>query len=500
MARAYSYVRFSSAEQRRGDSLRRQLKAAQDYCALHRLDLDTELTLHDLGVSGFHGDNLAGALGAFLAAVSAGHVEPGSTLIVESVDRLSRQDAWSALPTLQAIIGAGITLVTLSPERAINTEALVTNPFLLMEILLYMIRANEESATKSRRARLTWEGRRAKAAAGVPQHFGKLPSWIRLNRGRFQVDSARAKIIRDIADAVLQGRGQLAIARDLNRRGVPPLGRGTQWHKGNVYALLRQPSLVGTLLPREYKRMAGKRPARPAFEPVENYYPAILDQDTWSAVQEVINRPAAQRGQHVGRPLTNIFAGLLRCRACGSGIQIRSDRRNRYLQCGSRRQGKCEDRASANYVRAEYSFLLEGPGLIREAPRGQELDGEIRRLQGESLGLAEEIERAAEAVLNNPGSRTLAARLRKVEAEGAAVDKALQGVLDRAERAQSRLVRSRLKALNDAVKSDPLDRAAVNAALRQSVDRIILESDRLRLHWRHGGMSDCLIWPVERTA
>src|SRR4051812_36356798 len=50
---AYSYIRFSSAEQRKGDSLRRQTEAAADWCARNGVALDTTTTLHDLGKSAF---------------------------------------------------------------------------------------------------------------------------------------------------------------------------------------------------------------------------------------------------------------------------------------------------------------------------------------------------------------------------------------------------------------------------------------------------------------
>ena len=53
--RAYSYIRFSTPEQMKGDSLRRQTEAAEKYAAINGLDLDDELTFRDLGVSAYTG-------------------------------------------------------------------------------------------------------------------------------------------------------------------------------------------------------------------------------------------------------------------------------------------------------------------------------------------------------------------------------------------------------------------------------------------------------------
>src|SRR4051812_20008613 len=87
MRRAYSYIRFSSAAQAEGNSLRRQTELTQAYCKRHDLTLDDSLRLRDLGVSAFRGTNVRdGALAGFLEACRKGKVTRGSVLIVESLD------------------------------------------------------------------------------------------------------------------------------------------------------------------------------------------------------------------------------------------------------------------------------------------------------------------------------------------------------------------------------------------------------------------------------
>src|SRR5690348_10044439 len=96
--RAYSYVRFSSALQAEGGSLDRQTRLSREYCERKKLTLDESLTLQDLGVSAFRGDNVReGALAGFLEACRMERVPRGSTLIVESLDRLSRDQIRPAL-------------------------------------------------------------------------------------------------------------------------------------------------------------------------------------------------------------------------------------------------------------------------------------------------------------------------------------------------------------------------------------------------------------------
>ena len=55
--RAYSYVRFSTPAQARGDSFARQTDKAAQYAAEHGLTLDTELKLTDSGVTAYRSKN-----------------------------------------------------------------------------------------------------------------------------------------------------------------------------------------------------------------------------------------------------------------------------------------------------------------------------------------------------------------------------------------------------------------------------------------------------------
>ncbi|WP_412769467.1 recombinase family protein [Ralstonia pseudosolanacearum] len=98
MPAAYSYIRFSTVEPIRGDSLRCQRKASAKYAADYGLTLDPSLNVRDLGVSAFTGSNIErGALGQFVAAIDERRVQPDSYLLVASLDRLPRLPVTEAL-------------------------------------------------------------------------------------------------------------------------------------------------------------------------------------------------------------------------------------------------------------------------------------------------------------------------------------------------------------------------------------------------------------------
>src|SRR5262249_19648513 len=128
MLHAYSYVRFSHPDQARGDSLRRQIEAAEGWCLRNGATLDTSTTLHDLGVGAFAkgkqpeaDDGMAGfigpedlvnpdrqALAGFLALIKRRKVPRGAYLIIENLDRLSRDDVVPTTHLLTGILLAGV--------------------------------------------------------------------------------------------------------------------------------------------------------------------------------------------------------------------------------------------------------------------------------------------------------------------------------------------------------------------------------------------------------
>ena len=139
--KAYSYVRFSSPEQEKGDSLRRQIQLSEEYAKKHGLNLDDSLKLTDRGLSAYKGvHRTKGALGEFLKLVEEGKIAAGSILIVENLDRLSREQVLDALNQFTGIIRAGIKLVTLQDGMEYDRESINQNWTQLIISIVYMAR------------------------------------------------------------------------------------------------------------------------------------------------------------------------------------------------------------------------------------------------------------------------------------------------------------------------------------------------------------------------
>ena len=116
-----------------------------------------------MGVSAFRGRNAkVGALAGFLKAVETGQVKPGSALIIESLDRLSRDEVGEALELFLGLLRRKIAIVTLVPEEIFDRGS-INNPVQLIVAIVIMSRAYEESAIKSERVGQAWKEKKQRA-------------------------------------------------------------------------------------------------------------------------------------------------------------------------------------------------------------------------------------------------------------------------------------------------------------------------------------------------
>ncbi|MFM5360002.1 recombinase family protein [Aeromonas veronii] len=84
--KAWLYARFSSSQQADGDSINRQVKAAQQWCGTNGVELQ-ETSFRDLGVSGWKSIKRP-MFEQLIKAMSEGKIPRGSYVLFESTDRL----------------------------------------------------------------------------------------------------------------------------------------------------------------------------------------------------------------------------------------------------------------------------------------------------------------------------------------------------------------------------------------------------------------------------
>ena len=300
--KAYSYIRFSRPEQIKGNSLARQKEMSEHYCKENNLTLDTSLTLWDLGVSAFKGNNAEhGALGAFLKAIDDGKVAPGSYLLVESLDRLSRQTVVTALRLFLNILEKEVTIVTLSygmeyDHKDINTYELIIS-------ITIMTRAHEESAMKSQR--LLAVNKTKRNNINQKKLTSMCPSWLVLNEDKtaFIKIADKVKTIQYIFELSASGMGAHAIISELTKRNIKPIGDSGKWYQSYLTKILKGREVLGELTS---KSAEGE-------QVYEDYYPQVVSKDLYYKVQKGILSRTHKSGGRKGKHYTNLFSKLAFC-------------------------------------------------------------------------------------------------------------------------------------------------------------------------------------------
>jgi DNA invertase Pin-like site-specific DNA recombinase len=258
----------------------------------------------DLGVSAFRGKNAdRGALKAFLDRVESGLIQPGSYLIVESLDRLSRTDITYALQLFLGLINTGIVVVTLTDDRVYDREKINDGNFTDLIISLTILsRANEESRMKSSRVSAAWAEKRHRV--GEEKLTKLCPTWLRLSDDRkaFIPIKERVEVVNRIFELAASGMGQHKVAKTLHAAGVPTLRGASRWHISSVKKILDSRAVIGEFQPG--KLVAGKRQL---LEPIPDYFPSVVPMELYATVQRI--RKA--RPSYRGRGMTNPVAGIV---------------------------------------------------------------------------------------------------------------------------------------------------------------------------------------------
>lgn len=338
MPKAYSYIRFSTPEQLKGDSLRRQKEASEKYAYEHGLELDTHLNMRDLGISAYDKSNVTkGALGEFLRLVRDNKIDRGSYLLVENLDRLSRANALDALPVFTEIINAGITIVTLSDTTVYSREVIEKDPWKLMLTLLIMSRANEESAVKAQRLRAAWQQKHRNIKS--KRLTKRCPYWMRptSDENGFEFIPEKLEVVRKIIAMAKDGMGNTTIVQRLNQSKVPPFStRSDGWMPSYVQKILKSPALYGEF------NASGK-----LSEPISDYFPAVMSKEEWLLLDSIRKTRHTKGGVSKGPQLSNLFSGLLVCGHCGGPMNMGGyattkpyPKHRKYVACSRARRGK----------------------------------------------------------------------------------------------------------------------------------------------------------------
>lgn len=366
---AILYSRWSSLEQSGTTSAPRQLELTGS-CA-ERNGWTVVERLSDQGKSAWTGDNIrTGELGRLVERLER-EGGTGRVLIVEKLDRLSRQPPLVMAAWVQRACATGLVIVTADNAHRIDAAGLVNNQMMVLGLIFEAFRGYQESQAKSERVGEAWAHKRARGAAMTRQ----CPAWLTIDAkdtgyksatnvgAQYKVIEERAAIIRQIFDWTIAGVGKSTIAAKLNAAGVPVFGRGNGWHASYIQKIVHNASVIGEYQPHTKPKGATRKPIG---EPIRDYFPSVVPVEIYERAND--SRASRVLAQQSGKPLVNMLSGLTFCTACGSSMTLVGKGNEtlidgtvvprRYLKCSSaHRSNGCKRTLSFEYYTVENAIL-----------------------------------------------------------------------------------------------------------------------------------------------
>lgn len=148
--------------------------------------------------------------------------------------------------------------------------------------------------------------------------------------GDLVINKAEAKIVRRIFEMYLSGEGCHRIAKILNDEGIKTI-TGSKWHSSTIKGMLINEKYKGDFHIQKYYTPEGKRNHTvknngevKSFYVSENH-PAIVSEEEWQQVQELMQYHKEQRNIQSGNKYQNRYpmSGMLICPHCGKSLRRR---------------------------------------------------------------------------------------------------------------------------------------------------------------------------------
>lgn len=302
MTIAYSYIRFSTAAQQEGDSVNRQIAASRDWCKQRGIEL-SEKTYEDLGVSAYR-DKKRVDLAAMLEAVELGTIKENDYIVLESLDRLSRQGIGKTQEIIKSILRHGVKIVSLQDGLELDRSS--ENDLLsVIQIAMSADLAHKESLKKSERVSAAKRAQREQAKEGKAINK-RLPYWLTRDGDGYQFNDG-VGAVKLMIQLRTDGLGFHKIAMALNASEHKPRW-ADHWSDTTIRNILSSPALYG-----RYQFRDG--------DGVDDYYPPLVSYAEFKAFQSTYTASAGGQEHH------NHLFGLVRCGACGAAMSKKVSKR-----------------------------------------------------------------------------------------------------------------------------------------------------------------------------
>ncbi|MBL8642420.1 MAG: recombinase family protein [Rhodospirillaceae bacterium] len=329
------YLRVSTKRQAEHDlSIPDQRKQLEAYCLRQGWEIAKEYV--EPGASGTT-DNRP----AFqdMIADARSKPRPFDVVLVHSFSRLAR-DAYQLEYYVRDLRKRGVRLVSVTQETGDDPSGELVRKIFAMfdeyqsqENAKHTLRAMKENARQG-----YWNG------SAPPFGYKTVQAEKRGDKikRKLEPEPLEAEMVRKVFRLYLNGDGSTvplgvkAIAMHLNEQGYRQ--RGRRFNNNSVYRILRETAYIGTAY--FNKRDSRAKTDKPESEWIPMPCPAIVDKDTFAAVQKLLaeRNPKRTPGRATNNPI--LLSGLVKCAACGGTMGLRTGKSGKYRYYACIRQAK----------------------------------------------------------------------------------------------------------------------------------------------------------------
>ena len=361
--RVISYLRVSTTAQDKKDKsgFGRQVQDREFWLANHSdCFLDKEIRHTGSGAK-------AGRFDDVIREYENGTYEKGTILLVESIDRFSREKLDDSLWTLLRFFRAGGKFACCDLNNGEIFDSIGSD-----KCNVFMIIGAMQNARSYWERRQKWKVGSLKnqqrdlekgylgkfTRRGKDQVQKDYPSWLSFNPdlippkgfsgGWWDIDEKQAQYIKEIFE-LAPNMGMRRIATEMAKRGMMDIKKRRPANKNDINAILNNKAVLGIRAETHVRKQTKTGKDFPC-------YPAIITQTEWDLAHlGKSNRNASRENVINGSSHRNLFEGRLFCASCGSLIGVRTsqiigDKEYIYMRCnGKNHKHQCNSLGKAKY-------------------------------------------------------------------------------------------------------------------------------------------------------
>lgn len=428
--KCYSYIRWSSDKQSGGSTLARQLKTAKEIADDEKLEL---IEMVDSGISAFKGKNAKdGALGRFIDAVENKLIPDNSWLVVENLDRISREDIMSAQRLFMTLLELGITVVTGMDKKAYNKQIVTDNPMDLMYSIMLFARAHEESKTKSKRTygnalsiiEKYNNGERSVDGYAIAIKSVGANMWFSdCSDGSVKKHPIYFPIAQEIISlAIDKGMGSHSIVRYLNSTypNILPKVKNNKngsWSLNRISQFFKSESLFGI---KKFDDLDGQDYI------LRDYYPPLCDEDTFYKIRSM-RKGRNVKPEHTDKVYLFLGRDIIKCGHCGAKMTSHTSNANKEKGKYDKFRYKCASGQNATGKCRAWTFnaiwldhvivALAANHVFRPLHKSKDLDLAIKGLEENLIDKKQQIDNLLKVIMSGVTTTAIPKQIAELEAQ-----------------------------------------------------------------------------------